>query len=45
MANKNNIEAAIEDRLIKALDEDLDADALKSLHSKVTAIRALAGDE
>ena len=41
MAN-DNIEAAIEDRLIKALDEDLDTDQVTLLEHKVNTVRKLA---
>ena len=46
MPNKN-IEAAIESRLTKALDEDLSHEEIDQLEKKITAVRKLApaGDE
>lgn len=44
MADKQKIEAAIDDRLIRALDEDLDEEQVQQLEHKVNTIRALADD-
>jgi len=44
VADRNKIEEAIEKRLIRALDEDLDSEGVEVLEHKIETIRQLAGD-
>jgi len=45
MADKKKIEEAIERRILKAVDEDLDPEAVQNLEHKIVTLRQLASDE